>query len=283
VVSGAAGRLVAGRSSGARFSVVVLDWRRYCAGDMMDKPLSAPANAPAPRLPPGVRIYVVGDVHGHLDKLTQAHDWVRADLQRRPVAHPLLVHLGDLIDRGPDSAGCIDLLAAGPPLRGVPTISLMGNHEWMMLKALNGGSHDSIDRWLDNGGAEALHSWGLKSTSPPHDWLAAIPPRHLVFLRDLAPSHVSHGYLFVHAGVRPGVEMALQRPADLLWIRDAFLNWDGVMLPDAPDRIIVHGHTPSPAPTVKPNRLGLDTGAGKGGLLTCAALEDDDVRLFQTD
>ncbi len=249
---------------------------------MVENPLNDAPN-PRPRLPPGQRIYVVGDVHGHRDKLDRVHDWVRSDLHRRPVAQPALVHLGDLIDRGPESAGCVALLAAGPPIRGVPSVTLMGNHEWMMLAALQGGTHDDIDRWLDNGGAEALRSWGLKSTSPPRDWMAGIPPLHLVFLRDLVQTHVRHGYLFVHAGVRPGVELARQRQTDLLWIRESFLNWAGVMLPEAPALVIVHGHTPSPTPTIKPNRIGLDTGAGKGGPLTCAVLEGDGVRLFQAE
>jgi serine/threonine protein phosphatase 1 len=241
-------------------------------------------------LAPGRRVYVIGDVHGHRAKLERMHDTIRADLARRPIASPLLVHLGDLIDRGPDSAGCLDLLANGPPLRGVPTVNLMGNHEWMMLRAFTNGAKlgqpgntgaDDIDRWLDNGGAQTLASWGLKSTMPVREWLAAIPPRQLVLTHDLRIYWEAGGYLFVHAGVRPGVPLAKQRETDLLWIRESFLNWDGVMLPETPGRIIVHGHTPAPEPTLKHNRLGLDTGAGKGGPLTCAILERDDVTLFQ--
>ena len=234
------------------------------------------------RLPPGRRIYVVGDVHGHRDKLEHVHARVRADLQERPVASPLLVHLGDLIDRGPDSAGCIDLLAGGPPIRGVPTVNLMGNHEWMMLAALRQERHDDVDRWLDNGGAQSLASWGLKSTMKPTEWLEQIPARHLVFVQGLLRMRVEHGYLFVHAGVRPGVRLDKQRETDLLWIRESFLHWTGVMLPEAPERVIVHGHTPSDAPVLRSNRIGLDTGAGKGGPLTCAVLEGDGVALFQT-
>lgn len=250
-------------------------------------PQSAPRLAPRlePRLETGQRIYVVGDVHGHLAKLEAVHDHVRADLVRRPVASPLLVHLGDLIDRGPESAGCVDLLAKGPPVRGVPTVNLMGNHEWMMLHALNAGGTpggaDAVDRWLDNGGAETLASWGLKSTSKPRAWLEAIPPRSLILLRDLVTHHRAGAYLFVHAGVRPGVKLAKQRETDLLWIRESFLQWQGVMLPEAPEVVIVHGHTPVSEPTVRHNRIGLDTGAGKGGPLTFAILEADEVTTFQ--
>lgn len=237
---------------------------------------------PSPgRLAAGRRIYVVGDVHGHDDKLARVHSYVGSDLHHRPVERPLLVHLGDLIDRGPASAQCIARLASGPPLQGVPTVSLMGNHERMLLEALAGKYHDDVDRWLDNGGAATLHSWGLKASAKPAEWLAGIPPRHLVFLQSLVLTHELEGYLFVHAGVRPGVELAKQRETDLLWIRESFLNWEGVMLPEAPARIIVHGHTPMPDPVLKANRIGLDTGAGKGGLLTCAVLEGDRVGLFQ--
>lgn len=249
-------------------------------------------SAIAPRLPAGRRIYVIGDVHGHRAKLQQVHDRIRADLARRPVAAPVLVHLGDLIDRGPDSAGCLALLADGPPLRGVPTINLMGNHEWMLLQAftngakaatLGGSGADDIDRWLDNGGAQTLTSWGLKSTMPVREWLAGIPPRHLVLMHGLRPYWATDGYLFVHAGVRPGIPLAKQRETDLLWIRESFLKWDGVMLPETPQRMIVHGHTPQPTATLKHNRIGLDTGAGKGGPLTCAILERNDVSLFQVE
>ena len=233
------------------------------------------------RLPAGRRVYVVGDVHGHRAKLEQVHARIRADLDRRPVGSALLVHLGDLIDRGPDSAGCVALLASGPPIVGLPTVNLMGNHEWMMLAALRPGRHDDADRWLDNGGAESLASWGLKSTMKPSTWMERIPAQHLVFLQGLARTRVEHGYLFVHAGVRPGVRLEKQRETDLLWIRESFLRWEGIMLPESPERVIVHGHTPGDAPVLKSNRIGLDTGAGKGGPLTCAVLEGDGVGLFQ--
>ena len=235
-----------------------------------------------PRVAPGRRIYAIGDVHGHLDRLEAMHARIGADLARRPINRPMIIHLGDLIDRGPDSAGCVDLLAGGPPLTGVPTINLMGNHEWMMLAALEAQHRDDIDRWLDNGGDKSLWSWGLRSTTPSREWLAAIPARHLVFLRDLKRSWTEQGYLFVHAGIRPGIPMGRQREQDLLWIRDSFLNWKGVMLPEAPERVVVHGHTPQEAPVLRHNRIGLDTGAGKGGPLTCGVLENDGVGIFQT-
>ncbi len=223
----------------------------------------------------------MGDVHGHRAKLDQVHDWVRSDLQRRPCPNPLLIHLGDLIDRGPDSAGCVALLAAGPPVRGLPTTTLAGNHEAMMLAALDDNSGEAAGLWLDNGGGESLRSWGLSSTAKPRDWLGVIPARHLVFLRGLRKHYAAQDYVFVHAGVRPGIPLDQQSEHDLSWIRAGFLDWDGVMLPEAPGRMIVHGHTPVSTPEVKPNRIALDTGAGHGGPLTCAVLESDEVGVFQ--
>lgn len=250
------------------------------SAQMMDNPLTSPPPSRL-RLSEGRRVYVVGDVHGHRDQLEQVHRTIRADLAERPVPEPFLVHLGDLIDRGPDSAGCLDLLADGDPVDGVPTVNLLGNHEWMMLKALDPDSFDDVDRWLDNGGDRTLRSWGLRSAMTAAEWRAGIPERHLDFLRTLRPSWNLDQYVFVHAGVRPGVRMDEQREMDLLWIRDSFLNWTGPMLPEQPNTVVVHGHTPAPEPELRSNRIGLDTGAGKGGPLTCAVLEGNGLGLFQ--
>lgn len=246
---------------------------------MMDKVLTPPPRAA--RLTPGRRVYAVGDAHGHRERLDRVHEAIRADLRDRPVAEPVLVHLGDLVDRGPDSAGCLERLAQGDPIPGVPTVNLLGNHEWMLLKALEPDTHDDVDRWLDNGGDKTLRSWGLRSSMTPAEWRAGIPARHLALLHSLRTAWRLDGYVFVHAGVRPGITMEAQREVDLLWIRESFLAWTGIMLPETPEAVIVHGHTPEPEPVVKANRIGLDTGAGKGGPLTCAVLEGNGLGLFQ--
>ena len=95
------------------------------------------------------------------------------------------------------------------------------------------------------------------------------------------PTLVVGPYLFVHAGVRPGIRLPMQSLVDLLWIRDEFLDWNATMLPDAPNLRIVHGHTPRPEPELRPNRLGIDTNAGRGGKLTCAALSLESVYFLQ--
>lgn len=248
---------------------------------MMDDQLRQPDGPPPHRLPADERWYVVGDVHGHLRLLEAAHARIRADLAARPAARPRLLHLGDVIDRGPDSAGCIERLSGPSPLPGVPCLTLRGNHEQLMLRALDGERQAEIDLWLDNGGDLALESWGVKSSAPREEWRRAIPARHLRFLHDLPLSHRAGIYLFVHAGVRPGVAFKDQRPQDLLWIRDVFLRHRGPLLPEAPWTVVVHGHTPAPAPEVTSHRINLDTGAGKGGPLTFAILEGDEVRTVE--
>jgi serine/threonine protein phosphatase 1 len=236
-------------------------------------------------LPQGQRVYAIGDIHGCIEQLAALHEAIAQDLAERPVADALLIHLGDYVDRGPDSAAVVDLLAAGPPLPGLRTVNLMGNHEHMMLDALASGQEDAAELWLSNGGADTLFSWGVPRLTKQADWAALIPAPHLVFLRDLELIHQEGPYLFVHAGIRPGVRLGQQAREDLLWIREPFLSAKGPLLggtagvPSAeqPAMVVVHGHTPKKAPVVRPNRIGIDTGAVMGGVLTCAVLEDDRV------
>ena len=226
---------------------------------------------PAPAsLPPGQRVYAIGDVHGCLDRLQTMHELIAEDLAARPPEEAVLVHLGDYVDRGPDSAGVVARLAAGAPLPDVPTVNLMGNHEHMMLAALATGETETTELWLANGGADSLQSWGVPRSAQPREWPSYLPMPHLMFLRDLAMRHEAGGYLFVHAGIRPGIPLDRQSRHDLMWIREPFLSWNESYGP-----VVVHGHTPRPEPVVRPNRIGIDTGAVMGGVLTCAVLEGD--------
>jgi serine/threonine protein phosphatase 1 len=220
-------------------------------------------------LPAGQRIYAVGDIHGSRTRLAALHELIAADLAARPIAEPVLIHLGDYIDLGEDSAGVIDLLISpNPALRRV---NLRGDHEHMLLQALDGDRAAATD-WLWSGGRAALASWGLPEDLPREAWPTALPAEHIAFLRGLAWSHRAGEYLFVHAGIRPGVALARQTKDDLLTIRQPFL-WTEQDL----GVVVVHGHNTNPAPTVTANRIGLDTGAGNGGRLTCAVLEADRV------
>ncbi len=241
---------------------------------MVEQTLSRPAPG---WLLPGARVYAVGDVHGCDDRLAAMHRHVARDLAQLPAERPLLVHLGDYIDRGPDSAGVVGRLAAGPAA-GIPTVCLRGNHEQMLLDAL---AHDGDHRddWLRNGGGVTLRSWGISPAQSVAAWAARMA-RDLPFLHALPLFHCLDGYVFVHAGLRPGLSMGLQMEADMLWIRAGFLDWDGPLLPEAPGTAAVHGHTPAKQPEIRRNRVGVDTGAVAGGALTCAVLEGDTVRFL---
>jgi serine/threonine protein phosphatase 1 len=223
------------------------------------------------RLPRGRRVYAIGDIHGCLAELRRLHAAIAADLSLRPPVSAVLVHLGDYIDFGPDSAGVLALLAEGPPIAGLPTINLMGDHERTALDALDGDGAAATD-WLHMGGQATLASWGVGADVPRSEWRARVPRSHVDFMRDLALDHREGDYLLVHAGVRPGVRLDRQAEDDLLGIRHSFLASEqdfGV--------VVVHGHTASATPTIKPNRIGIDTGAGNGGQLTCAVFEHDAV------
>jgi serine/threonine protein phosphatase 1 len=207
------------------------------------------------------------------------HRIIAADLVARPISEPLVIHLGDYIDRGPDSAGVIELLlrpwpGPGPAPR---VVNLMGNHEEMMLTALAVGDRETAGQWFENGGGEALQSWGVQPRTRPKDWGLEIPPKHQGFVRSLSLMHWAGGYLFVHAGLRPGVPLERQSRHDMLWIREPFLSWGGPL-----PGVVVHGHTPENDVVVRFNRIGVDTGAVMGGFLSCIVLEGDRLAVLRT-
>lgn len=227
---------------------------------------------PAPGwLPGGLRVYAVGDVHGCADRLRTLHRLIRADLAARPIAAARLIHLGDLIDRGPDSAGVLDLLAGRLPCA---TINLRGNHEAALAEALRGDAAAATD-WLIGGGRESLRSWRADPDAPA-TWAAAIPPAHRRLLDALELYYCEGGYAFVHAGIRPGITLRRQAAADLLGIRQPFLSSTADH-----GHVVVHGHTPNFAIEVRSNRIGIDTAAVFGGKLTCAVLEADRIGFLQ--
>jgi serine/threonine protein phosphatase 1 len=234
--------------------------------------------APA-RLPPDQRVYAIGDVHGCAGRLADMHRLIRADLAARPNPAPCVIHLGDLVDRGPDSAGVVAMLCRPwpDPADQVTVVNLMGNHEDMMLDAVTSADSGAVRHWLANGGRQTLESWGVPPSAPAARWWDAIPPAHLGFLRGLSLFHRAGGYVFVHAGLRPEVPLARQSREDLLWIREPFLSWAGAL-----PLVAVHGHTPEAEPVVRANRIGIDTGAVMGGKLTCAVLEADTLGFLQT-
>ncbi len=234
------------------------------------------SDAPA-SLPSGQRVYAVGDIHGCMDRLAALHELIAEDIAARPAEHTTLVHLGDYVDRGTDSAQVVDWLINGPPVPADEIVNLMGNHEHMMLAAVAGADKDAPSHWLSNGGADSLLSWGISRLVPPAEWAARIPLPHLLFLRDLAISHRVGPYLFVHAGIMPGVPLDKQSRHDMIWIREPFLS-------SRADHgaVVVHGHTPKREPVIQPNRIAIDTGAVLGGSLTCVVLEENALGFLQT-
>ena len=142
---------------------------------MRHETVTTPSFQDAPGyLPDDHRVYAIGDIHGCAERLWALHAAIAADIAARPVATPLLVHVGDYVDRGPDSARVVQRLAAGDPLPGVPTVNLMGNHERTMIDALDGAGASATD-WMISGGREALASWGGDPDAPRTAWRATCP------------------------------------------------------------------------------------------------------------
>ncbi|QPC43692.1 serine/threonine protein phosphatase [Kaustia mangrovi] len=244
---------------------------------------SARTAKPHHRLPPGTRAYAVGDIHGRMDCLAELLDRIAEDDARSPAEHVYEIYLGDYVDRGPQSREVIETLRA-PASGGRERVCLRGNHEAVLSDCL--ADPGAIAHWLQFGGFETLLSYGVtpdlkaseRDANDLHDRLnEAFPDTHRAFLRDLRPSFALSDYLFVHAGIRPGVALDRQSAEDLLWIREPFLGSTA----DHGKRI-VHGHTPVDAPELLPNRVNIDTGAFMTGRLTCAVIEGTDIRFIQT-
>jgi serine/threonine protein phosphatase 1 len=232
--------------------------------------------APA-SLPPGRRVYAIGDIHGCSRQLAALHEMIASDLAERPVAAPLLLHIGDYVDRGLDSAGVIDCLAQGCPIPGMEMINLMGNHEATMLDAIAGERAAGTD-WLFAGGKATLESYGIDPEGPRDVWKDRIPAAHQAFLHRLILLHREGGYAFVHAGVRPNIRLEDQARDDLLRARQPFLYSEVDF-----GAVIVHGHTPVKSAVVRHNRIAIDTGAVFGGKMTCVVLEAATVGFLTAD
>lgn len=233
--------------------------------------------------PPGKRLYAVGDIHGRLDLLDELLDQIERDIRNRPVKVAALVFLGDLIDRGPESAAVIERLRT---LRDFPAklLFLQGNHEEVMLRVLEGEAGLAYD-WLSFGGDACVQSYGVSDTvlqAMDEERIAltlrkAIPPAHIEFLKSFGDTFRFGDYLCVHAGIRPGVAIEEQQPHDLRWIRQPFLS-------DGHDHgcMVIHGHTITDGVDLRSNRIGIDTGAYRTGMLTAAVVEGKDLHFLST-
>jgi serine/threonine protein phosphatase 1 len=228
--------------------------------------------------PPNTRIYAVGDIHGRSDLLAETIARIDDDVRRRPVEHVIEIYLGDYIDRGPDSRGVLDLLAVRLVRR--QAICLRGNHE-AIFEAFLHKDADALYHWSKLGGLQTLASYGIAPRSRSEmespaaiqrSLMKVFSREHELFLQCLRNSFVCGDFLFVHAGIKPGVPMDLQDPEDLYWIRDEFLNSE-----INHGKVIVHGHTPVDHPDIRQNRINIDTGAWRTGVLTCIAIEGASV------
>ncbi len=245
-----------------------------------------PGPGKGPSVPPDTRVYAIGDSHGCAGLLRELHEAIledSAEASGRPAGRRVLVYLGDYVDRGPHSRELLDMLIE-QPLPGFEAVHLMGNHDLLMRQFLAG--EDVAVAWMMNGAGATLVSYGV---DPAASYAAGdgagrlraalearLPGEHRAFLDGLGLSHVEGDYLFVHAGIRPGLALEAQDPHDLLWIREPFLDSGADH-----GKVVVHGHTPRPVPDVRDNRIGIDTGACYGGRLTALALENDERRFLQ--
>ncbi|WP_247870601.1 metallophosphoesterase family protein [Azospirillum sp. TSO5] len=254
---------------------VLFGWRR-----------ASPRPVLPPRVPDGLRVYAVGDVHGELRLLNDMLGSITADAQqaRESGLEPVVVFLGDYIDRGADSQGVLERLCGGALPRGISWRFLMGNHEAVLLDFLRdpAGAAD----WLNYGGVETLASYGIRASAGIRErrrclevrdrFADVFPEHHRQFLEGLETSVTFGDYLFVHAGIRPGRPLDRQQASDLLWIREPFLSDSRFH-----GKIIVHGHTMTDEPDLLSNRIGVDTGAYVTGVLSALVLEGDRQCLIQ--
>lgn len=231
-------------------------------------------------VPAGERVYAVGDIHGRLDLFSEMIRAIEQDDAARRPARTTVILLGDLIDRGPDSAGVVAAARDWQRRRKVRIIA--GNHEEMLLLSLE--SEDVLRTFLRHGGRETVLSYPID----PDAYLAAdfagvqalmraaIPPSDIAFISAFEGAIRIGNYLFVHAGIAPGVPLEDQRENDLRWIREPFLSHPG-------DHgcVVVHGHTITEEPQLRPNRIGIDTGAFSSGRLTALVLDGTDRWLIE--
>ena len=241
------------------------------------------AGPAADTLPDGVRAYAVGDVHGRLDLLDALLATVGADDAARRPAETVLIFLGDLVDRGPDSAQVIErlqaLAASGRRVRFIA-----GNHEELLLDSV-AGDEKALRLFARHGGRETALSYGIGAAEydeMDHGELGralerTIPVAHRAFLAGFEDMVALGDYLFVHAGVRPDRPLDAQATCDLRWIRDPFLDHRGRL-----GKRVVHGHTVSAEPEFRPHRIGIDTGAYRTGVLTALGLEGAGQWLLRT-
>jgi serine/threonine protein phosphatase 1 len=254
--------------------------------DFLDYFTTKPRASIRPR--PGDRlVYAVGDVHGCLSLLDELVVKIARDALHQPFsAKPMLVFIGDYVDRGQDPKGVIDRIIGLKNSPAFEVRALKGNHEDALIRFLRDAS--TGPKWVAYGGQNTLASYGVIPPGPDADateWEAAraalgeaMPRSHLNFLAGLELKLEVGDYIFVHAGLRPGVPIDEQEEKDLIWIRDDFLNARRPF-----DKVVVHGHTPTQSPHIDHRRIGIDTFAHVTGVLTAVRLIGEEQTILQVE
>ncbi|MBO6945352.1 metallophosphoesterase family protein [Altererythrobacter sp.] len=225
-----------------------------------------------PRVPDGERYYVIGDIHGRLDLFDALIEAIESEISEQPEATVKVVLLGDLIDRGPDSAGVIKRAMRWKDTREVRILA--GNHEEMFLQSFD--DQEVLRHFLKHGGRETILSFGLSikeyrklDLEELFNFLPSLVPKRIrKFVAAFEEMIMAGDYVFVHAGINPEVALEDQKRSDLLWIRERFLRYKGAF-----PKTVVHGHTIFDGIEIKRDRIGLDTGAFRTGVLTALVLE----------
>jgi len=240
------------------------------------------------RVPEGVRVYCIGDIHGRADLLKALHRGIQADASQNPEGQQtrnIVVYVGDYIDRGMQSREVIDHILSDP-LPGFEKVYLKGNHDDSLLQFLRDADFGPL--WFSYGGDATVLSYGVRMSPSKvgrdrfedmrQQLETNLPPEHLEFLQSLQMVYECGDYLFVHAGFRPGVGLQEQKPEDMMWIREEFLDSKHDF-----GKIVVHGHSVTEVPEMKGNRIGIDTGAYGSDTLTCLILEGDGRYFISTE
>ncbi len=237
-----------------------------------------------PRVADGIVVYAIGDIHGHLDILKRLMAKIVADVATHPDLKPILVFVGDYVDRGPDSRGVIDYLLNDLP-EHMEKHFLRGNHEDVFLRFLD-GEVSLAESWLQFGGAACLASYGVNPFRPGirqnpgtliEEMLEKFPETHRTFLDNTEFYYENGDYYFTHAGVRADLPLEEQQPRDLMWVREPFLSNEKDY-----GKVIVHGHTIVDTPEIHANRIAIDTGAYATGQLTALRLLGDQRHFIST-
>jgi len=234
--------------------------------------------------PDNTRIYAIGDIHGYADLLEKLCQKINADLDKYPIQQHKIIFLGDYIDRGPDSAGCVEYLI-NLITENENVICLKGNHEDKLEKFLC-DPLSTANSFFTYGGVETVESYGVgtagyryndqKTIEICKELNSRIPDHHKEFYAKLVEAATFGDYMFVHAGVRPGVALDQQSSHDLIWIRSEFIIHQELF-----EKVIIHGHTPAFPMEILPNRINVDTHAYDTGVLSCIVLQDKEYRVIE--